>query len=83
MRVPGWRFPTKALISGVTFKNGNSDDIVYICISLSVKSVNYYFLPPGAKTFGLTRFTVTPKDFAPTRCWRDQSGATVLRIAGG
>jgi hypothetical protein len=24
-------------------------------------------IPPGAKTFGLTRFTVTPKDFAPAQ----------------
>jgi hypothetical protein len=23
--------------------------------------------PPGAKTFGLTRFTVTPKDFLPAQ----------------
>ena len=35
--------------------------------------------PPDAKTFGLTRFTVTPKDFAPTRFERDQSGVFILR----
>jgi hypothetical protein len=38
--------------------------------------------PPGAKTFGLTRFTVTPKDFAPTRFERDRSGVAILRNTG-
>jgi hypothetical protein len=31
------------------------------------------------KPFGLTRYTVTPKDFAPTRQWRDRSGVAILR----
>ena len=38
--------------------------------------------PSGAKTFGLTRFTVTPKDFAPTRFERDRSGVSILRNTG-
>jgi hypothetical protein len=38
--------------------------------------------PAGAMTFGLScSGTATPKDFASGRFQRDQSGATILRIA--
>src|ERR1019366_9153531 len=37
-------------------------------------------ISPGAKTFGLARSVAdTPKDFAPTRYWRDRSGVAILR----
>ena len=39
--------------------------------------------PPVQRLSGLTRFTVTPKDFAPARYWRDQSSVIVLRTASG
>jgi hypothetical protein len=57
-------------------------DIIICCqlafqlfFGLSADSIS----PSGAKTFGLTRFTVTPKDFTPTRQWRDRSIASIRR----
>jgi hypothetical protein len=48
-----------------------------------VRKTSSFLFPPGAKTFGLTRFTVTPKDFAPTRFQRDESAVAILRNAPG
>jgi hypothetical protein len=51
--------------------------------TVSDSSIRFYpkEIPPGSKTFGLTRFTVTLKDFAPSRFQRDQSGVAILRNA--